>query len=138
MMIENYDELKFTSLKHGVGIIHFKYKGIDYTLKNGGREMTLVMQLYKGRMKCHLEYIKGSYGADFGIIKYKNNRKNLRAIDKEYFVLSLVKHGLIDGTKEQLIKIKQIKKDDLLKELNLLREKINKVNDDILDIDKGE
>ena len=138
MVIENYDELKFTSLKYGVDIIHFKYKGIDYTLQNGGTEMTLAMKLYKGRSKYNLEYIKGCYGVDFKIIKYKNNRKVLSSIDKEHFVLSLVKHKIIDGTKEQLIKIKEEERNSLEKELNSINQKINKINEEILNIDKGE
>lgn len=100
--------------------------------------MTLVMHLYKGRMKSHLEYIKGCYGSDFGIIKYKNNRKDLSSIDKEHFVLSLVKHRLIDGTKEQLIKIKQMEQYELLKELNSIQQEINKINEEILNIERGD
>lgn len=138
MKIENYDDLKFTSLKYGIDIIHFKYKNVDYTLQNGGTEMTLAMHLYKGRMKCHLEYIKGCYGVDFGIIRYKNNKRVLSSIDKEHFVLSLVKYGLIDGTKEQLIKIKQLEKDNLLKELNSIKQEINKINNEILNIERGQ
>ena len=42
MKIIDYDKLKFTSLKYGVDIIHFKYDGEDYTLKNGGTDYTLV------------------------------------------------------------------------------------------------
>lgn len=137
MKIENYDELKFTSIKYGVGVIHFKYKGIDYTLQNGGTEMTLATYLYKGRMKCHLEYIKSCYGADFQIIKYKNNKRVLNSIDKEHFVLSLVRHGILEGTKEQLIKIKEIEKNNLEKELNSIKQRINKINMEILD-NKGE
>lgn len=138
MTIENYDDLKFTSLKHGIDIIHFKYKNEYYTLQNGGTEMTLVTHLYKGRMKGKLEYIKGCYGADFGIIKYKNNKRVLSSVDKEHFVLSLVKHEILEGTKQQLIKIKEIEKDTLKEELNIIQQKINKINEEILEIEKGE
>ena len=138
MKIENYEELKFTSLKHGIDIIHFKYKGIDYTLKNGGTEATLTMILYKGRTKYKLEYIKGYYGVDFGIIRYKNNKRVLSSIDKEHFVLSLVKRNILEGTKEQLIKLKELERNDLEKNLNLIKQKINKINEEILNIEKSD
>lgn len=138
MKIENYDDLKFTSLKYGVGVIHFKYKNIDYTLINGGTEMTLTMTLYKGRTKSKLEYIKGYYGVDFGIIKYKNNKRNLKSIDKEHFVLSLIKRKILQGTKEQLIRIKEIERDGLEKNLNSIKQKINKINEEILKIELEE
>lgn len=138
MKIENYDDLKFTSLKNGIDVINFKYKGVDYVLNNGGTEMTLTMTLYKKTTKNKLEYIKGYYGVDFGIIKYKNNKINLKSIDKEHFVLSLIKRKILQGTKEQLIRIKEIERDDLEKNLNLIKQKINKINEEILKIELEE
>ena len=138
MKIENYDDLKFTSLKNGIDVINFKYKGVDYVLNNGGTEMTLTMTLYKKITKNKLEHIKGYYGVDFGIIKYKNNKINLKSIDKEHFVLSLIKRKILQGTKEQLIRIKEIERDDLEKNLNLIKQKINKINEEILKIELEE
>lgn len=138
MKIENYDDLKFTSLKNGIDVINFKYKGVDYVLNNGGTEMTLTMTLYKKITKNKLEHIKGYYGVDFGIIKYKNNKRNLKSIDKEHFVLSLIKRKILQGTKEQLIRIKEIERDDLEKNLNLIKQKINKINEEILKIELEE
>lgn len=121
MKIENYDDLKFTSLKYGIDIIHFKYKGEHYTLENGGTDYTQVTHLYKGRTKYNLEHIKGCYGADFNLIKYKNNKKVLSAIDKENFVIRLVKLGILDGTNEQLEKIKEEKKASIQQQIDRLK-----------------
>ena len=100
MKIIDYDKLKFTSLKYDADIIHFKYDGEDYTLKNGGTDYTLVTYLYKGRTKYNLEHIKCCYGCSFNLIKY---------IDKENFVLELVKLGILEPTKEQERIIKEKK-----------------------------
>ena len=102
-------KLKFTSLKYGVDIIHFKYDGEDYTLKNGGTDYTLVTHLYKGRTKYNLEHIKCCYGCSFNLIKYIGNKRTLKYIDKENFVLELVKLGILEPTKEQERIIKEKK-----------------------------
>lgn len=41
-------------------------------------------------------------------------------------------------TKEQLIRIKEIERDDLEKNLNLIKQKINKINEEILKIELEE
>ena len=89
MKIIDYDKLKFTSLKYGVDIIHFKYDGEDYTLKNGGTDYTLVTHLYKGRTKYNLQYIKGCYGHSFNLIKYIGNKRTLKYIDNFFLYLNL-------------------------------------------------
>ena len=121
MKIDDLSKLKFTSLKYGVDIIHFKYDGENYTLKNGGTDYTLVTHLYKGRTKYNLQHIKGCYGNSFDLIKYIGNKKTLKYIDKENFVLQLVKLGILEPTEEQEINIRkeQIKKlEEQIKELN--------------------
>ena len=130
MIIENPNDIKFTSIKYNGGIIHFKYKNEHYTIENGGTEMTLVVRLSKGRMKCHLETIKSQYGFITNLIKYKNNKRVLSHIDKENFVLRLIEYELLKPTKEQKnkiiknkIKIKQEQIDKLKKEIEELEEK---------------
>ena len=124
MKIIDYDKLKFTSLKYCVDIIHFKYDGEDYTLKNGGTDYTLVTHLYKGRMKYNLEHIKCCYGCSFNLIKYIGNKRTLKYIDKENFVLELVKLGILEPTEEQKIKIKEQK-------INIRKEQIKKLEEQI-------
>ena len=120
MKIDDLSKLKFTSIKYGGDIIHFKYDGEDYTLKNGGTDYTLVTHLYKGRTKYNLQYIKGCYGHSFDLIKY---------IDKENFVLQLVKLGILEPTEEQERIIKQ-------REINIRKEQIKKLEEQIKELNK--
>ena len=129
MKIIDYDKLKFTSIKYGGDIIHFKYDGEDYTLKNGGTDYTLVTHLYKGRTKYNLQYIKGCYGHSFDLIKYKKKKKTLKYIDKENFVLQLVKLGILEPTEEQERIIKQ-------REINIRKEQIKKLEEQIKELNK--
>ena len=69
MTIENSNDIKFTSIKYKGGIIHFKYNNEHYTFENGGTEMTSVIRLSKGRMKCHLDYVSSNYGLIYDLIK---------------------------------------------------------------------
>ena len=80
-----------------------------YTLENGGTEMTLVIRLSKGRMKCHLEHIKSEYGMIRNLIEYKNNKKTLSSINKQNFVNKLIESGILDPTQEQKEAIKKQK-----------------------------
>ena len=129
MKIDDLSKLKFTSLKYGVDIIHFKYDGEDYTLKNGGNDYTLVTHLYKGRTKYNLEHIKCCYGCSFNLIKYIGNKRTLKYIDKENFVLELVKLGILEPTKEQERIIKE-------KKINIIKEKIKKLEEQIKELNK--
>lgn len=106
MKIEHLDQLKFTKIIENGEIVHFKYNGENYVLINGGREMTLCIRLYKGRMKGHLEYISGNYGMIRNLIEYKNNKRVLSNIDKENFVNRLVKEKILIPTEVQKMKIK--------------------------------
>lgn len=129
MKIVDLDKLKFTSIKYGGDIIHFKYDGEDYTLKNGGTAATLVTRLLKGRMKCHLESISSKYGMISNLIIYKNNKRTLSSIDKENFVKMLAKYKLIEPTEEQQRLL-------ILDEINLRLDVINKYNKEILELSK--
>ena len=129
MKIIDYDKLKFTSLKYGVDIIHFKYDREDYTLKNGGTDYTLVTYLYKGRTKYNLEHIKCCYGCSFNLIKYIGNKRTLKYIDKENFVLELVELGILEPTKEQERIIKE-------KKINIIKEQIKKLEEQIKELNK--
>ena len=122
MKIDDLSKLKFTSIKYCGDIIHFKYDGEDYTLKNGGTDYTLVTHLYKGRAKYNLEHIKCCYGSSFNLIKYISNKRTLKYIDKENFVLQLVKLGILEPTKEQERIIKEQK-------INIIKEQIKKLED---------
>ena len=126
MKIEKLDKLKFTSIKYDGDIIHFKYDNEHYTIENGGTEMTLVVKLSKGRMKCHLEYISGRYGMISRLIIYKNNKRTLSNIDKWNFVKKLIQYELIEPTEEQKIEITKEK----IKGLELEKQKIQQqIND---------
>ena len=109
MKIDDLSKLKFTSIKYGGDIIHFKYDNEHYTLENGGTEMTLVIRLSKGRMKCHLEPIKSKYGMIRNLIEYENNKKTLSSINKQNFVNKLVEFEILEPTQEQKEAIKQQK-----------------------------
>lgn len=128
MKIIDYDKLKFTSLKYGVDIIHFKYDEEDYVLKNGGTDYTLVTHLYKGRTKYNLEHIKCCYGSSFDLIKYIGNKRTLKYIDKENFVLKLVKLGILEPTEEQERIIKEQEINKRKEQIKRLEEQINKLN----------
>lgn len=126
MKIEKLDKLKFTSIKYDGDIIHFKYDNEHYTIENGGTEMTLVVKLSKGRMKCHLEYISGRYGMISRLIIYKNNKRTLSNIDKWNFVKKLIQYELIEPTEEQKIEITK----ENIKDLELEKQKIQQqIND---------
>ena len=129
MKIIDYDKLKFTSLKYGVDIIHFKYDGEDYILKNGGTDYTLVTHLYKGRAKYNLEHIKCCYGCSYNLIKYISKKRTLKYIDKENFVLELVELGILEPTEEQERKIKEQK-------INIKKEQIKKLEEQIKELNK--
>ena len=101
MKIDDLSKLKFTSIKYGGDIIHFKYDNEHYTLENGGTEMTLVIRLSKGRMKCHLEPIKSKYGMIRNLIEYENNKKTLSSINKQNFVNKLIEFGILEPTQNK-------------------------------------
>lgn len=125
MKISDLDKLKFTSIKYDGDIIHFKYDGEHYTLENGGTEMTLVIRLSKGRMKCHLEPIKSRYGMIPCLINYKNNKKTLSSIDKHSFVKKLIEYEILEPTKEQ--------QEEIIKEkINYKRKQIEKLENEIV------
>ena len=124
MKIDDLSKLKFTSIKYGGDIIHFKYDNEHYTLENGGTEMTLVIRLSKGRMKCHLEPIKSRYGMIRNLIEYKNNKKTLSSIDKWNFVKQLIRYEMIEPTKEQKEAIKQQKIKEKIQQIEKIKQEI--------------
>lgn len=97
MKITNFNDIKFTSVKHDGSIIHFKYKGEDYTVINGGLDCTLCIRLFKGNTKGKLECISSTYGWIPDLIRYKFNKKVLKYIDKEYFVWKLISNRLLES-----------------------------------------
>lgn len=124
LCISDYDKLKFTSLKYGIDIIHFRYDNIDYVLENGGTNYTQVTHLYKGRTKYNLEHIKGTYGASFSLIRYIGNKRTLKYIDKENFVFQLIEMGILEPSNEQKRKITQLKIDKKLEQIQKLQNEI--------------
>ena len=124
MKIYDLSKLKFTSIKYGGDIIHFKYDNEHYTLENGGTEMTLVIRLSKGRMKCHLEPIKSRYGMIRNLIEYKNNKKTLSSINKQNFVNKLVEFGILEPTQEQKEVIKQQKIKEKIQQIEKIKQEI--------------
>ena len=124
MKIDDLSKLKFTSIKYGGDIIHFKYDNEHYTLENGGTEMTLVIRLSKGRMKCHLEHIKSEYGMIRNLIEYKNNKKTLSSINKQNFVNKLIESGILDPTQEQKEAIKKQKIKEKIQQIEKIKQEI--------------
>ena len=124
MKIDDLSKLKFTSIKYGGDIIHFKYDNEHYTLENGGTEMTLVIRLSKGRMKCHLEPIKSRYGMIRNLIEYKNNKKTLSSINKQNFVNKLVEFEILEPTQEQKEEIKQQKIKGKIQQIEKIKQEI--------------
>ena len=124
MKIDDLSKLKFTSIKYGGDIIHFKYDNEHYTLENGGTEMTLVIRLSKGRMKCHLEHIKSEYGMIRNLIEYKNNKKTLSSINKQNFVNKLIEFGILDPKQEQKEAIKQQKIKEKIQQIEKIKQEI--------------
>ena len=124
MKIDDLSKLKFTSIKYGGDIIHFKYDDEHYTLENGGTEMTLVIRLSKGRMKCHLEPIKSRYGMIRNLIEYKNNKKTLSSINKQNFVNKLVELEILEPTQEQKEAIKQRKIKEKIQQIEKIKQEI--------------
>ena len=97
LKIKDLDKLKFTSI---TAVIHFKYDKENYYIHTDF-ESTVVTRLYKGRTKYKNECIKGIWGYIPDLIKYKNNKKVLSAIDKENFVNKLDQAGLVEKVKEE-------------------------------------
>lgn len=124
MKIDDLSKLKFTSIKYSGDIIHFKYDNEHYTLENGGTEMTLVIRLSKGRMKCHLEHIKSRYGMIRNLIEYKNNKKTLSSINKQNFVNKLVEFEILEPTQEQKEEIKQQKIKEKIQQIEKIKQEI--------------
>lgn len=73
--------------------IHFKVDGQDYFLHLAA-DMTPVTQLYKGRMKGHVEHLRSCYGWLTDILVFKRRPGCLKDIDTEHFMLQLKQHGL--------------------------------------------
>ena len=127
LSIDNLEDLKITSLKN---VIHFKYKDEFYFIHENSDE-TRTISIYRGRTKYKNECLKSKYGWIINLIKYKNNKQVLSAIDKENFVAKLYSAGLID-TNIQKIKDKVKQKNNRLKELNEIienaQEEMRKIN----------
>ena len=132
MKIVDFDKLKFTSIKYGGDIIHFKYDNENYVLQNGGTDYTLVIKLLKGRTKYKLDYVSSNYGMVRDLIKYKNNKKVLSSIDKWNFVKELIKAKILEPSEEQ----EKIIKYEKIEELNNEKMKIQKEIDNLLGSDK--
>lgn len=96
LVIENLNKLKITSVKYDKSVTHFSYDGIHYTFLNGGTDCTLVMTLYEGRCKSHLNNINSKYGMALDLIEHKHNKTTLSSINKEQFVKVLKKQGFVD------------------------------------------
>ena len=124
MKIDDLSKLKFTSIKYGGDIIHFKYDDEHYTLENGGTEITSVIRLSKGRMKCHLEPIKSEYGMIINLIEYKNNKKTLSNINKQNFVNKLVEFEILEPTQEQKEAIKQRRIKEKIQQIEKIKQEI--------------
>ena len=137
LKINDLDKLKITSITN---VIHFKYDNEFYFIHENrnefyfiheNRDYTNTTAIYKGRTKYKNEYIKSMYGSIINLIKYKNNKKVLSAIDKVNFVEKLYGAGLID-TNNVEIKTSVENKTKRLNELNEIiknaYEEIRKIN----------
>lgn len=125
LKINDLDKLKFTSI---TSVIHFKYDNEDYYIHEN-QDFTEITALYKGATIFNNEYIKGQYGLIKNLIKYKNNKKVLSAIDKRNFVKKLYKAEIIDIDIEDIkIEVKKEKKE--YKEIqDKIRELQNRLNE---------
>ena len=112
LKINDLDKLKITSITR---VIHFKYDNENYFIHEN-RDDTITTALYKGRTKFKNECLKSRYGFINNLIKYKNNKKVLSAIDKRNFVKKLYKTELIDTDIED-IKIEVEKEKQEYKEI---------------------
>lgn len=122
LKIENLDKLKITSI---TAVIHFKYDNKDYFIHTN-TESTTSTTLYSGRDKFRNEAIERVWGYIPNLIKYKNNRKILKAIDKRNFVKQLYKAGLIDAYNEIKEEVELEKKEyqKIIKEIGILNNKL--------------
>lgn len=127
LKINDLDKLKITSITN---VIHFKYDNEFYFIHEN-HDYTNTTAIYKGRTKYKNECIKSIYGSIINLIKYKNNKKVLSAIDKVNFVEKLYGAGLID-TNNVEIKTSVENKTKRLNELNEIiknaYEEIRKIN----------
>lgn len=127
LKINDLSKLKITSIKN---VIHFKYDNEFYFIHENS-DYTRTIAIYKGRTKYKTECIKSKYGSIINLIKYKNNKKVLSAIDKVNFVEKLYSAGLID-TDNTEIKTSVENKTKRLNELNEIienaYEEIRKIN----------
>lgn len=127
LKINDLDKLKITSIKN---VIHFKYDNEFYFIHENS-DYTDYTAIYKGRTKYKNECIKSKYGTIINLIKYKNNKRVLSAIDKVNFVEKLYSFGLID-TDNIEIKTSVEEKTKRLEELNDIiknaYEEIRKIN----------
>ena len=98
LKIKDIDKLKITSITR---VIHFKYDNEHYFIHEN-QDYTTTTALYKGRSKFKNECIKSKYGFINNLIKYKNNKKVLSAIDKRNFVKKLYRAELIDTDIEEI------------------------------------
>lgn len=99
--IEDLDKLKFTSIKYGGDVIHFKYDDIDYVVECSGEEGC--SYILRGRDKYKCDVLASWYGSikTQDILKYQFHRRDLSSIDKWYFVKYLIKLGVVEPTAEQ-------------------------------------
>jgi len=99
--IEDLDKLKFTSIKYGGDIIHFKYDDIDYVVECSGEEGC--SYVLRGHDKYKYDVLASWYSPIKikDILKYQFNRRDLSSIDKWYFVKYLIKLGVVEPTTEQ-------------------------------------
>ena len=79
--------------------------------------------------KEYEQHIKSCYGNSFYLIKSIGNKRTLKYIDKENFVLQLVKLGILEPTEEQERKIKE-------QEINIRKEQIKRLEEQIKELNK--
>lgn len=122
LKIENLDALKITSI---TAVVHFRYDNKDYFIHTNS-ESTTSTTLYRGRDKFKNEPIKSCWGYIPNLIKYKYNKKTLKAIDKRNFVKQLYKAGLIDTYNEikEEVELEKKEYEKITEEIKILNNKL--------------
>lgn len=126
LKINDLNDLKITNIKK---VIHFRYNNKYYFIHQNWKE-TCTTAIYEGRTKYKNECLKSIYGYINGLIKYKNNKKVLSAIDKQNFVEKLYRARLIETDIKEIVEKTEWKN----KRCEELRKIIKQAQDELIEI----
>lgn len=130
IVINDLDKLKITSVHPEKGTIHFNYAGEFYFIHEN-RDETTNTSLYKGRCRGQNECIKSVWGFINNPIKYKNNKRVLSAIDKQFFIEKIYSANLINTDIKEIkekVEYKNKRKQQLNEIIQDAYEELRKLN----------